>query len=34
VERSSTFAHIDPVAAAPEKNDFLSTLVPFLRKLR
>ena len=30
-ERAS---HIDPVAAAPGRNRFLKTVVPFLRRLR
>jgi hypothetical protein len=34
VDRSATFAHLDPLAAAPEKNDFLKTVVPFLKKIR
>lgn len=31
VDRSSTYAHIDPLSALPQKNDFIKTLVPFLR---
>lgn len=34
VNRAKTFAHIDPLAASPEKNDFLNTVVPFLRRIR
>lgn len=30
VNRSETFAHIDPLSAAPRKNAFLKTVVPFL----
>lgn len=32
VDRSSTYAHIDPLSAKPKKNAFVKTLVPFLRK--
>jgi pimeloyl-ACP methyl ester carboxylesterase len=32
VNRAKTFAHIDPLSALPAKNDFVKTLVPFLRK--
>ena len=31
VERTKTYSHIDPISAAPSKNDFLKTVVPFLR---
>lgn len=31
VERVDTYAHIDPISAAPSKNDFLKTVVPFLK---
>ncbi|MCW3039074.1 MAG: alpha/beta hydrolase [Solirubrobacterales bacterium] len=34
VDRSRTFAHIDPLSASPEKNDFLKTVVPFLKRIR
>jgi pimeloyl-ACP methyl ester carboxylesterase len=34
VDRSKTYAHLDPLAATPSRNDFLKTVVPFLRKLR
>ncbi len=34
VDRSATFAHVDPLTARPEKNDFLKTVVPFLRRVR
>jgi hypothetical protein len=30
VDRSATYSHCDPLFAAPERNDFLKTLVPFL----
>lgn len=32
VNRASTYAHIDPLSATPSKNDFIKTLVPFLKK--
>ncbi len=32
VVRSKTYAHIDPLSAVPKKNDFIKTLVPFLKK--
>ncbi|MBK5231958.1 MAG: alpha/beta fold hydrolase [Thermoleophilia bacterium] len=32
VERIKTYAHIDPLSALPSKNDFIKTLVPFLKK--
>jgi pimeloyl-ACP methyl ester carboxylesterase len=31
VSRSATYAHIDPLSASPEKNDFVKTVVPFLK---
>lgn len=34
VDRSKTYSHLDPLAATPARNDFLKTVVPFLRKLR
>jgi hypothetical protein len=34
VDRSKTYAHIDPLVALPSKNAFLKTVVPFLRKVR
>ena len=34
VDRSSTYAHMDPIAAEPETNDFVDTVVPFLRRIR
>ncbi len=32
VDRSATYAHLDPLAAAPGRNAFLKTVVPFLRR--
>lgn len=32
VKRTKNFAHIDPISAAPAKNAFLQTVIPFLRK--
>lgn len=34
VDRSSTFAHMDPIAAEPEKNELVRTVVPFLKRIR
>jgi pimeloyl-ACP methyl ester carboxylesterase len=34
VDASATESHLDPLTAAPERNRFLQTVVPFLRKLR
>ena len=33
VDGSATYAHVDPIAAYPQ-NDFVSNLVPFLRKVK
>jgi pimeloyl-ACP methyl ester carboxylesterase len=33
VDRASTYAHCDPIAAAPDQNDFLKTVEPFLRTI-
>ena len=33
VDGSATYAHVDPIAAYPQ-NDFVSNLVPFLRRSR
>ena len=33
VDRGSTTSHLDPLTAAPETNDFVKTVVPFLRRL-
>jgi hypothetical protein len=32
VDRSATTSHLDPLTAAPETNDFLDTVVPFLKR--
>jgi hypothetical protein len=34
VDASATESHLDPLTAAPERNRFLQTVVPFLRKLQ
>lgn len=34
VDASATTSHLDPLTAAPERNDFLKTVRPFLRQLR
>ena len=34
VERTETYAHIDPISAAPSKNEFLKTVVPFLKRIK
>ena len=34
VDASASESHLDPLTAAPERNRFLKTVVPFLRKLR
>lgn len=34
VDRSRTYAHIDPLSASPDKNDFVKTVVPFLKRVR
>jgi pimeloyl-ACP methyl ester carboxylesterase len=34
VDRSTTYSHLDPLAAAPAGNDFLKTVIPFLKSLR
>lgn len=31
VKRTKTFSHIDPISAAPSRNAFLKTVIPFLR---
>jgi pimeloyl-ACP methyl ester carboxylesterase len=33
VDASATESHLDPLTAAPDRNRFLQTVVPFLRKL-
>ena len=32
VDGSTTQSHLDPLTAAPERNRFLQTVVPFLKK--
>jgi hypothetical protein len=34
VDRSATYSHLDPLLAAPARNDFLKTVVPWLRAIR
>jgi hypothetical protein len=34
VDRHTTYAHCDPLAARPANNAFLKTVVPFLRRIR
>lgn len=34
VDRSATYAHVDPLTASPDRNAFVRTVVPFLRRLR
>jgi len=34
VDRAASTSHLDPLTAAPERNDFLRTVVPFLRRIR
>ncbi len=34
VNKAATNAHIDPIAAPPATNDFIKTVVPFLKKIR
>jgi pimeloyl-ACP methyl ester carboxylesterase len=34
VNRAATNAHIDPIAAPPASNDFIRTVVPFLKRIR
>jgi len=33
VDRTATTSHLDPLTAAPETNDFLKTVAPWLRRL-
>ncbi len=33
VSRTATYSHLDPLLASPDQNDFLKTVVPWLRKL-
>jgi triacylglycerol esterase/lipase EstA (alpha/beta hydrolase family) len=34
VDRSTTNSHIDPISDTPGRNDFLATVMPFLKKLK
>ena len=34
VDRHTTYDHIDPLAALPDRNAFVRTVVPFLRRSR
>ena len=34
VNGADTTSHLDPLLAAPDKNDFIKTVVPFLQKIR
>jgi len=34
VNRAATYSHLDPLLADPSRNDFLKTVVPFLKSLR
>jgi len=33
VSRTATYSHLDPLLAASDQNDFLKTVVPWLKKL-
>ena len=33
VDRSRAYSHLDPLLAAPARNDFLRTVVPWLRRI-
>ena len=33
VDKSKTYAHVDPLAASTGKNAFLKTLLPFLKRI-
>ena len=33
VDRSATYDHVDPLAALPDRNAFVKTVVPFLRRI-
>jgi len=33
VDKSKAHAHVDPLVALPQKNAFLKTLVPFLKRI-
>lgn len=34
VDRASSTSHLDPLLAAPARNDFIKTVVPFLKRIR
>ena len=34
VDRAATYAHIDPLSVGGERNEFVATVVPFLKRLR
>ena len=34
VDRSATYAHVDPLTASSDRNAFVRTVVPFLRRVR
>jgi hypothetical protein len=34
VDRKSTYSHLDPLLAAPAHNDFLKTVVPWLKRIK
>lgn len=34
VDRSATYAHVDPLTARPDRNAFVKTVVPFLERIR
>jgi hypothetical protein len=34
IDRSKTYSHLDPLTATPSQNDFIKTVVPFLKRLR
>jgi hypothetical protein len=34
VDRHETYDHLDPLAALPENNAFVETVIPFLRRAR
>jgi hypothetical protein len=34
VDRSATYSHLDPLLGDPARNDFLKTVVPWLRRIR
>jgi hypothetical protein len=34
VDRATTYSHLDPLLASPARNDFLKTVVPWLKRIR